>query len=53
MPEFMDFGKHTPYVLSAFTLTMIILLANVVAARRRLDDRLTRARRRFASEDSQ
>ena len=52
MPEFLDFGKHTPYVLSAFTLTLIVLVANVFAARRRLEDRLTRARRRLAAEES-
>ena len=53
MPEFLEFGKHTPYVLSAFSLTLVVLLANVFAARRRLDDRLTRARRRLASEEIQ
>jgi heme exporter protein CcmD len=49
--EFLDFGKHTPYVVGAFGLTFIVLLANVVAARGRLSSRLRAARRRIASED--
>jgi len=47
----LDFGKHTPYVLGAFSLTLIVLVANVIAARSRLSNRLRAARRRLASED--
>lgn len=46
-----DFGKHTPYVVGAFSLTLIVLVANVMAARSRLSNRLKAARRRLASED--
>jgi heme exporter protein CcmD len=49
--EMLDFGKHTPYVLGAFSLTLIVLVANVMAARSRLSNRLRAARRRLASED--
>jgi heme exporter protein D len=49
--EFLDFGKHTSYVLSAFSLTLVVLVANVLAARSKLSSRLTTTRRRIASED--
>ncbi len=49
--ELFDFGKHTPYVVGAFSLTLIVLVANVVAARVRLSNRLRAARRRIASEE--
>ncbi len=50
--EFLDFGKHTAYVVGSFGLTLIVLVANVVAARARLSNRLKAARRRLASEDT-
>ena len=49
--DLFDFGKHTPYVLSAFSLTIIVLVANVVAARSRLSNRLRAARRKIAAEE--
>ena len=49
--EFLDFGKHTPYVLSSFSLTLVVLVANVLAARGKLSSRLTTLRRRIASEE--
>jgi heme exporter protein CcmD len=52
MAEWLDFGKHTSYVLSAFSLTAVVLLANIVAAKRRLANRQRHARRRLAAEDS-
>jgi heme exporter protein CcmD len=50
--EWVDFGKHTGYVLSAFSLTAVVLLANIVAAKLRLANRQRHARRRLAAEDS-
>ena len=52
MPEFLEFGKHTSYVLSSFSLTLVVLVVNVIAARRKLASRIQRARRRIASEDN-
>jgi len=52
MTEWLDFGKHTTYVLSAFSLTAVVLIANIVAAKWRLADRQRHARRRLAAEDS-
>jgi len=49
--DLFDFGKHTPYVLSAFSLTIIVLVANVVAARSKLSNRLRAARRKIAAEE--
>jgi heme exporter protein CcmD len=49
--EFLDFGKHTPYVLSSFSLTLVVMVANVLAARGKLSSRLTTLRRRIASEE--
>lgn len=50
--ELFEFGKHTPYVLGAFILTFVVLVANVMAARSRLSSRLKAARRKIASEES-
>ena len=52
MTEWLDFGKHTAYVLGAFSLTAVVLVANIIAAKRRLADRQRHARRRLAAEDS-
>ena len=49
VPEFMDFGKHTVHVWSAFGLTFIVMVINIIAARRSLADRSQTARRRLAS----
>ena len=48
MPEFLDFGKHTVHVWSAFGLTLIVMVVNIVAARRSLAERSKTARRRLA-----
>ena len=48
MPEFLDFGKHTAHVWSAFGLTVVVLIANIIAARRSLAERSEVARRRLA-----
>ena len=48
MPEFLDFGKHTAHVWGAFGLTLVVLVANIIAARRALADRSQTARRRLA-----
>jgi heme exporter protein CcmD len=48
MPEFLQFGKHTAHVWSAFGLTLVVLVANVIAARRSLAERSRSARRRLA-----
>ena len=50
--EIFDFGKHTAYVLSSFSLTLVVLIVNVIAARRKLANRLTATRRKIASEDN-
>ncbi|PLX55478.1 MAG: heme exporter protein CcmD [Chromatiales bacterium] len=46
MKEFLEMGGYAGYVWSSFGLTLIVLIANVVAARRRLANEITRARRR-------
>ena len=51
--EVLDYGKYAVYVWSSFALTMFVLIANVVAARRRLSKRLEIERRRFAAEESE
>jgi len=51
VPEFLEFGKHTAYVVSSFVLVMVVLAGNVVFARRRLNELTNRARRRLAAED--
>ncbi|MGW8368005.1 MAG: heme exporter protein CcmD [Gammaproteobacteria bacterium] len=48
MKEFLHMGGYASYVWSCFGLTLIILVANVVTARRRLTNEITRARRRAA-----
>jgi heme exporter protein CcmD len=48
MPEFLDFGKHTAHVWGAFGLTIVVLVANIIAARRSLAERSRSARRRLA-----
>ena len=50
--ELLDFGKHTPYVISSFSLTLVVLVANVLAARSKLSSRLATLRRRIESEDN-
>ena len=52
MMELIDFGKHTSYVWSVVGLSLAVLLFNVISARRRLADRITRARRRIAMEET-
>ncbi len=49
MPEFMDFGKHTVHVWSSFGLTLVVMVANIIAARRALAERSRLARRRLAA----
>ncbi|MEJ2515038.1 MAG: heme exporter protein CcmD [Gammaproteobacteria bacterium] len=51
--EALDYGKYAVYVWSSFALTAFVLIANVVAARRRLRQRLERERRRIAAEETQ
>ena len=48
MPEFLDFGKHTVHVWSSFGLTLVVMVANIIAARRHLAARSRAARRRLA-----
>ena len=48
MPDFLDFGKHTVHVWSAFGLTLVVMVLNIVAARRSLAARSQTARRRLA-----
>ena len=48
MPEFLDFGKHTAHVWGAFGLTVVVLVANIIAARRSLAERSRSARQRLA-----
>jgi heme exporter protein CcmD len=48
MPEFLDFGKHTVHVWSAFGLTLVVMVLNIIAARRSLAARSQTARRRLA-----
>ena len=48
MPEFLDFGKHTVHVWSAFGLTRVVMVLSIVAARRSLAARSQTARRRLA-----
>jgi heme exporter protein CcmD len=52
MPEFLEFGKHTTYVVSSFSLTMVVLVINVVTARLRLAARIKRTRQRLALEEN-
>jgi heme exporter protein CcmD len=49
----MDFGKHTAHVWSAFGLTVVVMVANIIAARRSLAERSRMARRRLAGSTSQ
>lgn len=49
--ELFDYGKHTAYVWSVVGLSLVVLVFNIVSARRRLADRIARARRRLASEE--
>jgi|GEM_PF-2603013 len=51
MPEFLEFGKHTTYVVSSFALVMVVLAGNVVFARRRLNALVNRTRRRLSAEE--
>jgi heme exporter protein CcmD len=44
----MDFGKHTVHVWSAFGLTLVVMVLNIIAARRSLAARSQTARRRLA-----
>jgi heme exporter protein CcmD len=50
MPEFLDFGKHTVHVWSAFGLTLVVMVLNIVAARRSLAERSKSARRRLTGD---
>ncbi len=50
--EWLDYGKHAPYVWSSVGLTAVVLLWNVVAARRRLAELTERARRRLIAEEN-
>jgi len=52
MPEFLEFGIHTAYVVSSFSLTLVVLILNVVSARLRLATRIKRARQRLALEEN-
>lgn len=51
MPEFLDFGKHTAYVWSAFGLSFVVLAWNIVAANRTLATLSEKARRRLAASE--
>jgi heme exporter protein CcmD len=51
--EFLSFGKYTAYVWSSTILTFIVLVGNVVMARRQLRSRIERARRQMAAEEMQ
>ena len=51
--EALDYGKYAAYVWSSFALTIVVLIANVVAARSRLRKRLEIERRRFAAEEKE
>ncbi len=51
MPEFLEFGKHTAYVVSSFVLVMVVLAGNVIFARRQLNTLVNRTRQRLAAED--
>jgi heme exporter protein CcmD len=50
--DWLDYGKHAPYVWSAVGLTAVVLLWNVIAARRRLASLTERTRRRLAAEET-
>jgi heme exporter protein CcmD len=50
--EFLDFGKYSVYVWSSFGLTLVVLVGNVITARRRLAGRIARLRRQFAVEET-
>jgi len=49
VPEIFDFGKHTVHVWGSFGLTLFVMVANIVAAKRALSERSQTARRRLAS----
>jgi heme exporter protein CcmD len=49
--EFLTFGKYTWYVWSSAVLTFLVLIANIVMARRRVRARIAQARRRLAVEE--
>ena len=48
MPDILDFGKHTFHVWAAFGLTVVVLVANIFAARHSLAERAKHARRRLS-----
>jgi len=50
MAEFFAMGGYAPYVWSSFGLTAVVLIVNVVAARRRLKKSLQDAGRRAARQ---
>ncbi len=34
LPEWLDFGKWTPFILASYVITAIVLLANIVVSYR-------------------
>ena len=50
--EFLTFGKYTWYVWSSVGLSFLVLIVNVVMARRLLQARIKTARRRLAAEET-
>lgn len=48
MAEFLAMGGYAPFVWSTFGLTAVVLIINVVAARRRLQSSLREAGQRAA-----
>ena len=53
MVEFLHMGGYAAFVWPAFGLTAVVMVANVVAARRREADALAALRRRGAAERAQ
>ncbi len=51
MPEFLEFGKHTSYVVSSFALVIVVMAGNVVFARRKLRILTDNVKRRLAVEE--
>jgi heme exporter protein D len=48
--EFIDMGGYAVYVWSSVGLTLVVLILNVITARRAVSKELERLRRRYANE---
>lgn len=50
MTEFLEMGGYAKYVWSAFGLTLVVLVANIVVARQQFRTMQTRLAQRWANQ---